>query len=174
MARFPRNLFTVRWLMVAVAVVGLVLGGLILRRRALTFRERAVAYQRSEKSSDLCIMYLATNLRIIEKDQGGEAELQAARYLEGLLLVRSSYRGQPVTPEDMARRFVRVVSPERLATLKRLGHEEIDYYQELVRTYRLNRLAYEAAARRPWLSVKGEASEPKSWLPIEQSRPKSW
>src|SRR6185312_1932823 len=103
----------------AVAILAAALGGWVLRLRAVTFREKVIIYDRCEKSCDWIRTQIADNLRVIEENRGGGAEIQAAKNLEGLLLVRISSRGEEVTSENMARRFVRIVAPERLATLRK-------------------------------------------------------
>lgn len=47
----PRPRFNLRWLMLAVAVVGLACGGEVMRRRADKFTERAAYFAREEQMS---------------------------------------------------------------------------------------------------------------------------
>src|SRR4051812_5953995 len=53
--RLPRVRFTIRWLMIAVAIVGLVLGGEIIRRRQWAYRT-SVAYHASEEGRMLLLL----------------------------------------------------------------------------------------------------------------------
>jgi hypothetical protein len=159
--RLPRIRLTVRRMMLATSLLAMVLGGFVMRQRAVAFRERVSVYDKCEEGCFRYYEQISKNLKVLETGRGGQAELDAAKNLESFLIVRRWNRGDPITAEDMARRFVRTISPDRIATLRKLGHEEVDFYLDLAKSHRANRHLYENAARYPWLPVPPKAPEPK-------------
>ena len=82
---------TMRRMMLATALLAVVLGGFVMWRRVVAFRERVSVFDRCEKGCIWMNEKITKNLKVLEEGRGGQAELDAARYLEGILLLLSRY-----------------------------------------------------------------------------------
>ncbi len=139
--RVPRFRFTMRWLLVAVAIVALVCGAEALRRRRSIYRREQSAWSRLKNWAARDVERYD---RWEEQSLRGMREMQALyerfRELDGARRARDESRRQS---EEAAEYHGRAVRERAL----------IQYYSRM-------EAKYERAARYPWLPVTPDPPDP--------------
>jgi hypothetical protein len=77
----------------------------------------------------------------------------AAKGIEGFLIMARNNQGEKITAKDLARRTVPVVPPERIEALAKQGRGVAAYYSALGRWSAVQEKKYTRAAGSPWLTV---------------------
>ena len=150
--RRPRVRFTVLGAMIATAVLGVGMGGILLARRAEAYRLRGAEFARHEANSQIVKAKVDSLVVGLAGDPAGKPTRDAARTLEGFLLVVAGHE-MTIQPAMHSRRFVPVVTPDRIATLSRLGPSATAFFSDMEGWNASLRRKYERAAARPWLPV---------------------
>jgi hypothetical protein len=144
--RIPRIRFTLRWMMIAVAIAGLIIGAETLRRRGDSFRRRS-AYHAAEVATS------HRNAEDLRHDEEVAREQRTFAYRVG---------DETTGPMDLLDR-IKQRQKDRSAMKGRIAwHESMER-------------KYARAASRPWLSVEPDTPEPPvpAWVTEQAELEKS-
>ena len=149
----PRVRFTLRWMMIAVAIVAVILGGEMMRRRRATYLERAteelVEERRYQEAAEDCEQ-AASEADSIADQRRHDAEVYRQRAV--------SKQGNTAHAESDRRLAERQAinnqeSAEDARAIGKIFRARADYHRNL-------RRKYANAGRRPWLGVSPDPPEP--------------
>jgi hypothetical protein len=156
----PRCRITVRWMMVAVALLGLGMGTLVLRQRAADYARKAAEFAHKEGICLYAESRVIDSLRAIRGDHPKRTIQDGARNLEMFVIVTASH-WRPIRQSEHDRRFVPIVPSDRIAALARWGPSAVAYYSDLSRWNGSLRRKYARLARYPWLPLDPDPPMPK-------------